>query len=683
LNINFFKNMNKNESKERIEKLKKIINYHRYLYHVLNRQEISEEALDSLKHELYQLEQKFPEFITPDSPTQRVEGKPLKEFKKVLHKKLMISLEDIFSFNELKEWEEYLKRIFPREQFDYFAELKIDGFAISLIYKNGVFLRGATRGTGKIGEDVTQNLKTIESIPLKIEINGPISNSFVAEQIKKTLEEGEIEIRGEIYIEIKDFDKLNQELLKKGQSAFANPRNLAAGSIHQLDPKIVAERKLKFIAYDIASDLGLKTHLEKHQILSILGFKTDEGMFCKNLQEVFDFYKKVEKKRNELPFQIDGIVVNVNNNELFEKLGIVGKAPRGSRAFKFSPKQATTILENIRLQVGRTGAVTPVAILKPVTIEGITVSRATLHNEDQIAKLDARIGDTVIIGRAGDVIPEVIKVLPELRTGKEQKFQFPKDCPICGTELVKPQAQKVWRCPNSQCPARKRKYFYHFIEAFDIIGLGPRMIDKLLDLGLIFDASDLFRLKEEDFLLLEGVKEKLSKKIVKAINEKKEIVFSKFIYTLGIRNVGAETAIDLAEHFSSVENLAQASLSELEKINNIGPVVAQSIYTFFQSKKNLEFIEKLKKAGIKIIKEQKTENQKFKGINFLFTGELESMTREVAKEKIRELGGKPFETVSKKVNYVVVGRNPGSKYHQAKKLGIKIISEKEFLDLIA
>ncbi|PIQ06709.1 MAG: hypothetical protein COW72_01700, partial [Candidatus Nealsonbacteria bacterium CG18_big_fil_WC_8_21_14_2_50_37_10] len=474
-------NMTKEEAKKRIEKLKKVINHHRYLYHVLNKQEISDAALDSLKHELFKLEEMYPEFITPDSPTQRVAGKPLEGFKKVSHPLPMLSMEDVFSEKELRDWEDYLNRLAPHhfsqksgEGVEYFAELKIDGFAITLIYENGIFLAGATRGDGKIGEDVTQNLKTIESIPLSLEIRRKLpENEEIAKNLQKLIEKGKIEIRGEVYMEKKAFEKFNEEQRKRSLAPFANPRNLAAGSIRQLNPKLAASRPLKFLAYDIVTDFGQEKHSQEHRILTALGFKTDPGRECQSLQETVEFWREVAKKRETLPFLIDGIVINIDDNSLFKKLGVVGKSPRGSRAFKFAPQQATTVIEDIKLQVGRTGAVTPVAHLKPVQVGGVTITRATLHNEDEIKRLGVKIGDTVIVGRAGDVIPDIVKVLSDLRTGKEREFHFPKNCPVCEAKLERKDREVVWRCPNPNCGARKRESLYHFTskKAFDIEGL--------------------------------------------------------------------------------------------------------------------------------------------------------------------------------------------------------------------
>ena len=523
-----------------------------------------------------------------------------------------------------------------------------------------------------------------------------------------------------------DFEKLNKELEKKGEKTYANPRNLAAGSIRQLDPKLAASRPLKFLAYDIVTDMGQTKHSEEHQILPALGFKAGLGRICKNLPDVLIFWQEIAKKRENLSHQIDGIVVNVNDNHLFERLGVAGKSPRGARAFKFSPKQATTKILDIKLQVGRTGAITPVAILEPVEIGGTTITRATLHNEDEIKRLGVRIGDTVIIERAGDVIPDVAKVLPELRVGKEKEFHFPKTCPSCLSSLSKPLGEVVWRCQNPNCPARKRENLYHFVskKAFDIEGLGPKIIDKLLDEKLIFQAVDIFTLCQGDLIPLERFAEKSAKNLIEAIQKSKKISLPKFIFALGIRHVGEETAIDLANYLSSVSEdgdemkfhrlgsiykLKMVSKEELEKIPDVGPKVAESIYKWFQSKKNQKFIEELFAAGIRIESQKLTpyqgEENRFssfpfavaretkgfgaglKGKIFVLTGALKTMSRDKAKERIRQLGGNVSESVSKMTDYLVVGESPGSKLAKARKLvgggGVKIIKEKEFLEMLS
>ena len=655
--------MTKQQAKQRIEKLKKVINHHRYLYHVLNRQEISDAVLDSLKHELYKLEQEYPGFITEDSSTQRVAGKPLKEFKKVGHKLPMLSIEDVFSEKELQDWENYLKRLAPGIKFEYFCEPKVDGFAVSLVYKDGIFTVGSTRGDGRVGEDVTQNLKTIESIPLS---TCALPGS------------AQVEVRGEVYMEKKDFERF--------RSTYANPRNLAAGSIRQLDPKLAASRPLKFLAYDLVTDLGQKKHFEAHQILKELGFKTETGKVCQSPSEIVDYWRDLAKKREVLPYQIDGVVVVVNDNAIFQKLGVVGKSPRGIRAFKFSPKQATTKIKDIKLQIGRTGAVTPVAVLESVEVGGVTISRATLHNEDEIKRLGVKIGDTVIVERAGDVIPAVSKVLPELRTGKEKQFKFPKICPVCLVKLRKPKEEVVWRCPNTNCPARKRENLYHFVskKAFDIEGLGPKIIDKLIDENLISQPPDIFELKEGDLIPLERFAEKSAKNLVEAIKRSKRITLPRFIYALGIRHVGEETTTDLAQYFGSIDGLKKASKEELEKIPNVGPEVSKAIFAWFQQKRNQKLIEDLTKTGVETISQKpKVKSQKLKERIFVLTGTLDSMTRDQAKEEIRLLGGEVSGSLSAKTDYLVVGKEPGSKLEKAKKLGVKIVGEKEFLKLVS
>jgi len=686
--------MKKEEAKKRIEKLKELINHHRYLYHVLDKQEIDDEAFDSLKHELYKLEQQFPEFITLDSPTQRVGGEPLKEFKKVEHGISMLSLEDIFSEKELQDWENYLKRLEPSAQLEYFAELKIDGFAVALIYKNGVFSIGATRGDGKVGENVTQNLKTIERIPLKLELKKGVLDKKIEEDLRKAIKKGKFEVRGEVYMERADFEKLNKELEKKREKIYANPRNLAAGSIRQLDPKLAASRPLKFLAYDIVTDMGQTKHSEEHQILPALGFKTGLGKICKNLPDVLIFWQEIVKKREKLSHQIDGLVVNVNDNHLFERLGVVGKSPRGARAFKFSPKQATTHISDIKIQVGRTGTVTPVAVLEPVEIGGTTITRATLHNKDEIKRLGVRIGDTVIIERAGDVIPGVAKVLPELRTGREKEFHFPKTCPSCLTKLRKPLGEVVWRCPNTNCPARKRENLYHFVskKAFDIEGLGPKIIDKLLDEKLISQAVDIFTLYQGDLIPLERFAEKSAKNLIEAIQKSNKISLPRFIFALGIRHVGEETAMAMSNYFDSINKLKMASKEDLEKIPDMGPKKAESIYKWFQLKKNQKFIEELFAAGIRIESQRPALYQTkgfgagLKGKIFVLTGALKTMSRDKVKERIRLFGGNVSESLSKMTDYLVVGESPGSKLAKARKLGgggLKIIKEKEFLEMLS
>lgn len=663
--------MNKKEIQQRIEKLKKVINRHRYLYHVLDKSEISDAALDSLKHELFDLEQQYPDLITADSPTQRVGGEPLREFKKVSHRDRMLSLNDAFSKEDMDHWLERISKLLtPKEQqqIDFYCELKIDGLAIEMEYDNGILIQASTRGDGTVGEDITQNVKTIEAIPLTIDY-------------KKNLV-----VRGEVFLSKKEFESINRAQVAQHLPLYANPRNVAAGSVRQLDPKITATRKLDSFAYDIIGEPAQKNHEDEHGVLKRMGFKTNiHNKNCKTLEEVFRFYEHVQKIRQTLPYEIDGVVVIINNNAIFEKLGIVGKTPRGAIAFKFPQAQATTIIEDIKIQVGRTGVMTPVAVLQPVQISGITITRATLHNEDEIKRLGVKIGDTAIVGRAGDVIPDIIKVLPELRTGKEKDFIIPTHCPACGTKLQKSKTEALWRCPNVDCAARSRRQFYHFVSrpAFNIEGLGPKIIDRLLEEGLVQDPSDIFSLKEGDINQLERFGEKSAENLIMSIAEKKEITLPRFIYALGIRNIGSETAIDLANHFGSLQKIEKAHLEDFQSILNIGPIVAESIYEWFQDKNNKKFLEKLLKAGV-IIQNYKLKNSglKLKGTTFVLTGGLETMEREKAKEKIRQLGGQVSESVSLKTSYVVAGKDPGSKAEKAKKLGVKIINEETFLKFI-
>ena len=663
------KTLSKSEAKDRIGKLKKAINRYRYDYHVLDKETISPEALDSLKHELKTLEDEFPEFVSPDSPTQRVEGKVLKGFKKAEHKVPMLSLEDTFSEEEFLDWEKRIKKLLninpPAGGPELFGELKFDGLAVSLLYKNGVLERAATRGNGRIGEDVTQNIKTIESVPLRLERDI----------------EGEIEVRGEVIITKKNFEKINNEQKKKGGQVYANPRNLAAGSLRQLDTKMTASRRLDFHAYDIVGDFSQNLHSKEHDMLRALGFKTaKEAHVMKDAKDVFKFKEKIEKSREKLDYEIDGLVVQVNDDELFKRLGVAGKAPRGAVAFKFSPKEAATKVLDILVQVGRTGKLTPIAVLDPVQVGGVTVSRASLHNEDEIRRLGLKIGDTVIVGRAGDVIPDVKKVLTELREGNEKEFHMPRRCPVCGEPAVKDGPLTF--CTNKKCPARHRENLYHFVSkgAFDVDGLGPKIIDALLDQGFIQDAADIFDLKEGDLAPLERFGEKSAANLVKAVKDKSKISLPRFLIALGILHVGEETSSDLADYFGSLEKIEKASFEEVNEIPNVGNVVAKSIYEWFRDAYNKRYLEKLLKRVS--IEKYRQPSGKLKGKTFVLTGSLSSLSREEAKSRVRALGGKTSESVSKETDYVVAGEEPGSKFEKAQKLGVKILSEAEFIKML-
>jgi len=665
----------KNQVKNRIEKLKEVINYHRYLYHVEDKQEITDSAFDSLKAELKRLENQYPEYITSDSPTQRVGGKPLDKFTKVRHESPMLSIEDVFTAEEVGQWEKYLRRIESKD-LEYFCEPKIDGFAISLIYEKGILSTAATRGDGLVGENVTRNIRTIGSIPLRLVFQGNTRKN-----IQDLINSGRFEIRGEVYMDKSEFNRINN----KSKKRYANPRNLAAGTIRQLDPRIAANRKLKFLAYDIATDIPSDSHpiphSMVHELLSDLGFRVEAGKICKNTKEIINYWKKLEKNRGNKPFLMDGMVVLVNNTGIFKKLGVAGKSPRGIRALKFKAKQATTRVKNIIIQVGRTGAITPVAVLEPVNIHGAKITRATLHNEDEIKRLGVKINDTVIIKRAGDVIPAIDRVLKELRTGKEKTFIFPKKCPYCDSNLIRKDGDVVWRCPNKNCPPREKNYISHFVsrKGFNIEGLGPKIVEQLISHGLVVTPADLFRLKIEDLDSLERFGDKSAFNLVHEIQAKKHIDFDKFIYSLGIRHVGEQTAIDLSKQFKNIDLLKIAEIEELNNVEDIGEVSSSSIYKWFRNKANVNFLNDLFNLGIKIVYPKIID--KLQGKSFVITGSLKTMSREHAQDKIRSFGGRATSSISSKVDYLVIGDKPGSKLDKARKLDIKIIDEEEFIKL--
>lgn len=669
--------MTESEAKIRIEKLRKQVDELRYKYHVLNDPHVTDEIYESLTKELLALENQWPEFYSPDSPTQRVGSKAIDKFVKVKHPSLMLSLNNAFSKEDLEAWEKRLLKILQEEHKDvkkleYFCELKFDGLSISLEYENGRFIRGSTRGDGKIGEDVTSNLKTIQSIPLLIE------------------EKNFLEVRGECVMPKAVLEKLNKENEKEGKPLFANTRNGAAGAIRQLDPRIAAQRKLDFYAWDIASPTDLKSHSEVHEHLSSLGFKIDKHQkVCENLEQVMEYIEQVEKIREDFSFGMDGMVISVNDLSLCPALGIIGKAPRYQIAFKYPAEQATTVVRNIIVNVGRTGALTPLAMFEPTTVAGSTISKATLHNMDQIERLDIRIGDTVVIQKAGDVIPEVVESLKKLRTGKERKYKMPTNCPVCDGRVEKRtigekgKAQSTaYFCSNPKCVAKNRRGMQHFVNAFGIMAVGPKILDRFKEDGLISDAADLFILKKEDIAGLERFGEKSSENIIASIKEHSKVSLPNFIYALGILHVGEQTSEDLAEHFGSLRKLMQASLDEINQVPNIGPVIAKETYEFFRQKENIRFVEKLLKNGVKITAVPKAISNKLTGKTFVITGTLDSMSREEAKSKIKALGGKVAESVSKQTSYVVAGSDPGSKMAKAEKLGVPILDEAQFLKMM-
>ncbi|MBU4480156.1 NAD-dependent DNA ligase LigA [Patescibacteria group bacterium] len=668
------------EITERLNKLKETINHHRYLYHILDKQEISEEALDSLKDELFKIEQQYPELITSDSPSQRVEGKPLDEFKKIKHKVSQWSFNDAFTEDDITDFDTRVKRFLSKEKqlgnrvskLTYTCELKIDGLKIVLEYEKGILKTAATRGDGKVGEDVINNIKTIESIPLKL--NKDVN----------------IIVEGEIWIAKSIFAKINKEREKKEEALFANPRNMAAGTIRQLDPKIVAQRKLDCFIYDIANlELGVPSNqFEELEMLRNLGFKVNKYFkHCWDINEVISFWKEWQKKKDKEDYWIDGVVVKVNEKDLQDKLGYTGKAPRYAIAFKFPAEQVATVVEDIVLQVGRTGVLTPVAHLKPVSVAGSVVSRSTLHNEDEIKRLGVKIGDTVVLQKAGDVIPQIVSVLKEMRTGKEKEFRYPEFVEACGGDgkIEKIPGQVAYRCVNKNSFEQQKRKFHYFVskKSFDIDGLGPSIIDVLLEENLISSYDDIFSLKKGDLLLLPRFAEKSVDNLLDAIEKAREIELPKFLVGLSIDQVGEETTIDLTNHFGSLEKIQKAGFEELNGVYGIGDVVAKSVYDWFRNKNNQHLIEKLlqqikiKKSGLPT-----PHKLKLKGKKFVLTGTMEAMGRDEAKNKIRALGGEISSSVSKAVDFVVAGENPGSKYDKAVELGVKVLSEEEFLKLI-
>lgn len=682
--------MNKTEAKKRLFELRKVIDYHRNLYHVFDKQEISETALDSLKHELVQIETEFPDLITKDSPSQRIAGKVTDGFKKVTHKVSQWSFNDVFDEKEIREFDARVKRMLEKalnqarlgdraeiqgdnvEVFPtYTCELKIDGLKIVLEYEDGVLKTAATRGDGKIGEDVTQNIRTIESVPLTLQKNTSII------------------VEGEVFLNLSQFEKINKRLRKKGEEQYANPRNLAAGTIRQLDPQIVADRKLSVFIYDIAQIENMpSSQFKELHLLQEFGFKVNKHFeLCGSIEDVIDFWKKWQHKKEREDYLIDGIVVKINEKEYQDALGYTGKAPRFASAFKFPAEQVTTIIEDIGFQVGRTGVITPVAHLRAVSVAGSTVSRATLHNEDEIKRLDVRIGDTVILQKAGDVIPQIVKVVTELRPKNAHKFVFPTHIAECGAngKIERIPGEVAYRCvdKNSFSIFKRKLHYFASKAGFNIDHLGPKIIDNLLENNLIQNPVDIFELQKGDLLQLERFAEKSVDNLLESIENSKNISLSRFITSLSINDVGEETAVLLAKTFGSIAKIEKASQEELEAIYGIGGVVADSIYSWFRNKDNQKLLSGLlRHVSIEQNRKQKTENGTLKGKTFVLTGSLESMTRDEAKEKIRNLGGEISSSVSKNTTYVVAGEATGSKYEKAEKLGIQILDEKEFLNLI-
>ena len=697
------------EIKSRIEKLRAQVDDLRYRYHVLNDPEVTDAMYDGLMDELRKLEEKYPELITPDSPTRRVAGVPLDKFEKVRHTVTQWSFDDAFISDDMSNWRDKILNYLEKEtgvrpnDIEYMCELKIDGLHMVFDYKNGVLEQAATRGDGVIGENVTNNIKTIQSVPLKLK-------NVILSEAKNLI------VEGEVWMSKKQLAAINVERKKENEPLFANPRNAAAGTIRQLDPSVVARRKLDCFVYDISAGAIPATQGEELKQLEKLGFKVNPyRKLCKNLGEVEEFWQEWQKKKDSADYWIDGIVIKVNQRKYQEALGYTGKSPRWAIAWKFPAEQGTTVVEDVYVQVGRTGALTPVAHLRPVKLAGTTVTHATLHNFDEIERLGVKIGDMVVVEKAGDVIPKVVRVLEKMRSGKEKNIPVPKKCPICGGEVgkwlstgetpprpplkrggenISPPSKRRGQgevsetvalyCLNKNCFAQELEHIIHFVskKAFDIVHCGEKIVEQLLNEGLIKDASDLFVLTVGDLESLERFGEKSAQKLVEAINKSKHITLPKFINALGIRNVGEETAEDLAVAFGTLEKLMNASVEQLTSVYGVGEKVAESAYEYFNNKESKKFIEKLLENGVKIARVEKKVGGKLAGQVFVLTGTMSSMSRDEVKEKIKALGGEISESVSKKTTAVIAGENPGSKLDRAQELGVKVLNEKDFLKII-
>jgi DNA ligase (NAD+) len=659
-----------------IEKLRNDIRYHEYRYYVLDNPEISDFEFDKLMRRLQELEARNPELVTPDSPTQRVGGQPAEEFPKVQHSVPMLSLDNTYSVDELKDFDRRVRELSGRSKVEYVGELKLDGLSMALTYEDGVLTHGVARGDGVEGEDVTANVKTIRSVPLRID---PKRSEVIGNPRR-------FEARGEVIMPRKAFEQTNAQREAAGEARFANPRNAAAGSMRQLDSRIVAQRKLDMFLYYLLVDNRepLREHWQNLEALVKMGFKVNPNRrLCKSFEELMDYIQEWESKRDGLEYEIDGIVVKVNDIRLWEELGTTAKSPRWAIAYKYAARQATTRVMDIRAQVGRTGTLTPVADLEPVDVGGVTVSHATLHNMDEIARLGVKIGDAVLIQRAGEVIPQVVKVVKQAPEGRE--FSMPKQCPVCGGDVHRAEGEVAYRCVNSACPARLKESLLYFAgrRAMNIDGLGDALVDQLVDKGLVRDVADLYALTQEQVANLERMGDKSASNLLLEIDNSKKASLARLIFALGIRFVGERTGQLLADHFASLDKLAKATEEELLEVEEVGPRVAESILEFFRAPQNLKVIEKLRKAGLQFesAKVHKPEGN-LAGKQFVLTGTLPRYSRDEAKKMIEEAGGRVTGSVSKKTDYVVVGADPGSKLDKARSLGVKTIEEGELLKLL-
>lgn len=661
------------QAKKEIARLREQINYHNYQYYILNKPVIADYEYDRLYKRLEELERQFPQLVTPDSPTQRIGGEPLKEFKTVKHRFKMFSLDNTYSEDEVREFDKRMKRGLAKSV-RYEVTLKVDGVAVALRYEKGKFVLGATRGDGLQGDDITQNLKTIRAIPL-----------IMMSDDKELMD---IEVRGEVFLPRKSFEKMNKEREKEGASIFANPRNAAAGTLKLLDSREVAKRGLDIFIHTIPQQPGVHypSHFETLKKLGMSGFKIiPHGRLCSTIDEVLKYVQEWQVKRENLDYEVDGLVVKVDDFTDRERLGYTIKSPRWAIAYKYPARQAITQLLDIQLQVGRTGRITPVAVLDPVPLSGTTISRATLHNEDEIRRKDIKINDYVIIEKGGEVIPKVVSVMQRRRTGKEKIFHFPKTCPVCSEEIYRLPDEADWRCVNSSCPAQIRGAVLHFAsrQAMDIEGLGYVLVDKLVEKGILKKLDDIYKLNRKTLSSLERMGEKSAQNLITAIGESKNKEFVRVLYALGIPNIGIHASNLLVDEFGSIDDIINTKLEDLSRIDGIGDTISQSIINYFKSKRNLRLIKALKQRGLQFSRKKTIiKTTVLRGKSVVFTGELDSMTRPEAETVIRELGGRPTASVSKKTDYCVVGRAPGSKYEKARKLGVKMLSEQEFLRLL-
>lgn len=653
---------------QRVNELRRIIEHHNYMYHVLDNPEISDAEYDALMRELEQLESEYPELITPDSPTQRVGGQVSGQFQPVVHSVPLLSLNDVFSESEIRDFDRRVRAAL-NEDVQYVLEVKIDGLSVALTYQDGLFIRGATRGDGFVGEDVTVNLRTIRSIPLRLKM--PIN----------------VEVRGEVFMPKKYFYELNEQREKDGLPLFANPRNAAAGSVRQLDPAITAQRHLDIFVFNLQRIEGyaFETHIESLMFLKEQGFKVMPYLIpCDTIDEAIEQCRLWEDKRYELPYEIDGLVIKVNNLRQREILGNTSKTPRWAVAYKFPAERKESIIKDIVVQVGRTGVLTPTAVLEPVRLAGTTVSRATLHNEDYIKEKDIRIGDHVLVQKAGDIIPEVVLVIKEKRTGDESIFEMPDKCPVCGADAVRLDGEAARRCTGVSCPAQVERGLIHFAsrDAMDIEGLGPAVVRQLLNKKLIRDEADIYYLKYEDLVKLERMGPKSAQNLINAIQASEDRGLARLLYALGIPLVGTRAASILAERFGDIYELMKADQAQLTAIPEMGPKIAESVVTFFKQEQTKDLIKRLKTAGVRLTADKKQKgNAPLAGLTFVLTGTLSKYTREQATEIIEGLGGKVTGSVSKKTDYVVAGDNPGSKLDKAQQLGVKVIDEDELEQL--